>query len=350
MPDDVVRAGSDWGRAATKEPESAISSDEAAKGSSTRQSVSGKRKSLSEREKKKAAKAKIVVPPEKKASKKSPSAVWSGEFGGGQTNGEELWESKDGADFGFCDDEHFGSGPYAGFGPDSEADAESGFAEDSNQDRAERRRTATEESGGKRKRRSVKKRRLWPKVLLLSVLALVLATAGAFSWYRWVRGDDVVDMLGTWYVPNGANPILVEGGAIVLADDVAYSYALDTGSKTIDFTFGQMKGQGYYHFSPDRSILTIKDGQYSWMDTLIQDVSLTVEELTAAVTGKEVPVPSGDGVLVLVREPVVADGKAETGGDDAAADLAEGAVEGTEGNSEGDGSDDDGRQAGVAVE
>lgn len=279
----------------------------AASGDASKSAAQNKRRSISQREKKKAAKAKIVVPAAKKrredAATPGPDAgePADGRFGDAGVMGSDdvmgssgaaIPKDVDAAEASYAVDADGGSGraaDHAGCSGEADDCSRSGGAAD---------------AGKRRKRRSVKKRRVWPKVVLGVFLALTIAIVGGFSWSRWLHGDDVVDMLGTWYVPGSEKPITVEGNSIVLADDVSYEYVLDTGSKTITFSFGPMQGRGYYHFSFDRSMLVIQDGEFSWTDTLSRDIAWAKDELLAFLLGKEFPVPPGENVLVLARAPL----------------------------------------------
>lgn len=187
------------------------------------------------------------------------------------------------------------------------------------------RRTCATESRAPR-RRVAKKRRIWLRVTLSLVAAFVLVVAAAFSWQRWLRFDDTQDFQGAWYAvdvlseagalaagdaaqgadaPQGANApraVSISADAIQLTDDVAYSYYLDSWSKTLSFSFGKYVGSGSYQFSLDRRILVIKDGSYSWFSTLGDDAAWMFQNLLAAIQGGQPPLPSGDNVIVLVRE------------------------------------------------
>lgn len=182
----------------------------------------------------------------------------------------------------------------------------------------DRRACATESRAPRR--RVAKKRRIWLRVTLSLVVAFVLAVAAAFSWQRWLRFDDAQDFQGAWYAVDalseagalaagdaaqGADAlraVSISADSIQLTDDVAYSYYLDSWSKTLSFSFGKYVGSGSYQFSLDRRILVIKDGSYSWFSTLGDDAAWMFQNLLAAIQGGQPPLPSGDNVIVLVRE------------------------------------------------
>ena len=143
----------------------------------------------------------------------------------------------------------------------------------------------------------------WQFVLICVVVALLVAVVAVFSWDRWLRFDDAKDFQGTWYANSTASTITVDGQQLHLTSDVAYDYSLDTGAKTIKFTFGSYEGQGRYRFSADRSELVITDGaDFSFWGNLFDDIGWRFGQAIDAVQGKEVDrVAATDGVTVLDR-------------------------------------------------
>ncbi len=143
----------------------------------------------------------------------------------------------------------------------------------------------------------------WQFVLICAVAALLVAAVAVFSWDRWLRFDDAKDFQGTWYANSTASTITVDGQQLHLTSDVAYDYTLDTGAKTIKFTFGSYEGQGRYRFSADRSELVITDGAaFSFWGNLFDDIGWRLGQAIDAVQGKEVDrVAATDGVTVLDR-------------------------------------------------
>lgn len=145
----------------------------------------------------------------------------------------------------------------------------------------------------------------WPVVAVLVAIAVVVVTVGSFSWGRWLRYDDVADFQGAWYANGTTSLVTVDGQEIHLTSDVAYGYTLDTGAKTITFTFGDLQGQGRYRFSADRSELVITDGDgFSFWGNLFSDIGWQLGQLITGLQGKEVPREEAvDGVTVLDRTP-----------------------------------------------
>lgn len=143
----------------------------------------------------------------------------------------------------------------------------------------------------------------WQFVLICVVAALLVAVVAVFSWDRWLRFDDAKDFQGTWYANSTASTITVDGQQLHLTSDVAYDYTLDTGAKTIKFTFGSYEGQGRYRFSADRTELVITDGaDFSFWGNLFDDIGWRFGQAIDAVQGKEVDrVAATDGVTVLDR-------------------------------------------------
>ena len=182
------------------------------------------------------------------------------------------------------------AGAATGAGADAAASAADASAE-SARERRERRGTAAKP----RKRR-------WPLVVTGSVLLVILLAVGGFSWDRWLRYDDA-RVPGRVANPGTTAVVVIDGETIKLTEDVSWTYTLDTGAKTIAFTFGNMEGSGRYRFSLDRSQLVITDGDgYSWLSTLADDIAWQFDQLVRAIQGQpqEEP-PSGDGYTVLDR-------------------------------------------------
>lgn len=145
----------------------------------------------------------------------------------------------------------------------------------------------------------------WPVVAVLVAIAVVVVTVGSFSWGRWLRYDDAADFQGAWYANGTTSLVTVDDQEIHLTSDVAYGYTLDTGAKTITFTFGDLQGQGRYRFSADRSELVITDGDgFSFWGNLFSDIGWQFGQLISGLQGKEVPREEVvDGVTVLDRTP-----------------------------------------------
>ena len=143
----------------------------------------------------------------------------------------------------------------------------------------------------------------WPLGLALAVLAIIVVVVSVFSWGRWLRYDDAADFQGMWYANGTTSIITVDGEKIHLTDDVAYNYTLDTGAKTITFTFGQMEGHGRYRFSVDRSELVIIDGNdFSFWGNLFSDIAWQLDQAICSMQGQEIEREAVvDGVTVLDR-------------------------------------------------
>lgn len=141
-------------------------------------------------------------------------------------------------------------------------------------------------------------------------LALVIALAG-LSWDRWARFDDAADFQGVWYAAGTDTAVSVDAETIKLTADVSYRYVLDPVAKTVSYTFGKNEGEGRYWFAANRTRLVIVDGAgYTAASTLIEDAGRTLDALLAALQGREVPVPEGEGVIVLDRTPAESTGVA----------------------------------------
>ena len=147
------------------------------------------------------------------------------------------------------------------------------------------------------------------KIAAASVGALFVVLAVAlvcgFTWLRWFSADDASDFRGTWYLAGTSTPIIITEDRIHLTDDVSYKYTMDTGDKTIEFTFGNLAGSGRYRFSLDRNQLALVDGKFSGGDTLSSDIGWTIQALWENLRGAPLA-PSekaGKGVTLLSRTP-----------------------------------------------
>lgn len=193
----------------------------------------------------------------------------------------------------------------------------------------------------------------WPVVAVLVTIAVVVVTVGSFSWGRWLRYDDAADFQGAWYANGTTSLVTVDGQEIHLTSDVAYGYTLDTGAKTITFTFGDLQGQGRYRFSADRSELVITDGDgFSFWGNLFSDIGWQFGQLITGLQGKEAPREEAvDGVTVLDRTPgegAVAAPASSASAQDADASSADDAASSDTGNGEAsDGETADGDAAGA---
>lgn len=190
----------------------------------------------------------------------------------------------------------------------------------------------------------------WPVVAVLVAIAMVVIMVGSFSWGRWLRYDDAADFQGAWYANGTTSLVTVDGQEIHLTSDVAYGYTLDTGAKTITFTFGDLQGQGRYRFSADRSELVITDGDgFSFWGNLFSDIGWQFGQLIIGLQGKEVPREEVvDGVTVLDRTPgegAVEVPASSTPAQDADASSADDAANGESSDGEAAGADATGDSA-----
>lgn len=104
------------------------------------------------------------------------------------------------------------------------------------------------------------KKHRWLHVVIAAIVVVVVVVLAAFSWDRWFRFDDAADIQGSWQAAGQAAVVEIDGEQMHLTDEVAYDYVLDTGAKTIEFSFGKLAGSGTYRFSEDRATLTIIEG------------------------------------------------------------------------------------------
>lgn len=164
---------------------------------------------------------------------------------------------------------------------------------------------SSEEAGDRRKKaKSATSFKLrWPAVVALSLLTVLVLVVSVFSWDRWLRYDDAAEFQGEWQTPGSTAVVVIDGQTIKLTPDVSYDYSLDTGAKTISFTFGNMQGEGRYRFSLDRSQLVIIDGsKYTWFSTLFDDIGWMLDQALRSLQGQPAEDPaSGENVTVLDR-------------------------------------------------
>lgn len=107
-----------------------------------------------------------------------------------------------------------------------------------------------------------------------------------------------------WYIAGTQKTATITADKIELSDDVAYSYELDEGAKTLTLSFGSMTGDARYRFSLDRQELAIRDGAASSTDSLLEDVPWTLAALGRAIQGDAAsPEFSGSQTMVLTRTP-----------------------------------------------
>ena len=162
-----------------------------------------------------------------------------------------------------------------------------------------------------RSERATPQRRRWSRgmvvALVLSLLLVGLAATAVvgFSWLRWFSADDAADIQGTWYQAGTSTPIENTEDRNNLTKDVSYRYALDTGDKTIAFTFTNLAGSGCYRFSLDRNQLALVDGSFTGGDTLGRDIGWTLEALVKKLQGETLaPAEAGaEGLTLLSRTP-----------------------------------------------
>ena len=153
-----------------------------------------------------------------------------------------------------------------------------------------------------------KKRRPWYKTLLRVVLIVVAAIVAvlvillaAFSLNRWVLRDDAADIQARWSANGSETYMAIDASSIHLTSDVAYAYTLDTGAKTITFTFAQSQGSGRYWISGDKTTLVIEDGSFDAFTTFTQDIGRAWDEFVLGVQGKKLEFESSDTTTVFTR-------------------------------------------------
>lgn len=133
---------------------------------------------------------------------------------------------------------------------------------------------------------------------------MIAAIVVAFSCWRWPLSHDAQDIQGTWYIAGTQKTATITDDEIELSSDVAYSYTIDEGAKTLTLSFGSMSGDARYRFSIDRGTLAIRDGKTSWGDSLLEDITWSLGTFARAIQGDAAsPEFSGDDTMVLTRTP-----------------------------------------------
>lgn len=154
-----------------------------------------------------------------------------------------------------------------------------------------------------------RKRRRWTVVLTLSSLVVIAAVVAVsfFVWHRWYRADDSYQIQGVWYVVGTDVPIVVGPDTIEFTPDTIYGYTLDSRSKSLEFSLGNLTGQCRYWFIEDGAVLVIADGEgYSQWGSAAEDIYRYLQEFSQLSEGKSVQLPEGDGIIALARTPYYA--------------------------------------------
>lgn len=174
---------------------------------------------------------------------------------------------------------------------------------------AERRAAAAAARQDRTGQRRRPRRRKWPKVLAGCLLFFLLATAltagVSFAYLRWFAHDDAADIQGTWYLAGTDTPVTIDDGRIHLTSDVSYPYTLDTGDKTIQFSFANLAGAGTYRFSLDRNQLALVDGISTEASTMASDAAWMLGAVIALLQGEVLPPAdeNQEGLTLLSRTP-----------------------------------------------
>ena len=128
---------------------------------------------------------------------------------------------------------------------------------------------------------------------LLLVVVLAAAGAGLYAWDRLWRYDDAADIQGVWRTTDWSMTVVITDDEIQFPAHVTWDYTLDQKSRTLDFTFTDLRGKATYSFSSDRNVLTIVQGtQDSAQDTVLVrvDDEAYIQDAPANLSGP----PHGD--------------------------------------------------------
>lgn len=160
-------------------------------------------------------------------------------------------------------------------------------------------------SGKSRKSVGAKRFAAWKVVLVIvaSLLVVVVALVNYASLSRWVFVDDATDIKGSWHLSAEPVSIVISDTEMNLADEVSYTYTMDTQAKVINETLGNMKGAARYRFSEDRNSVAIFDDSSSdWLNNAMIDLRWYVDCAFAKVFGGESPdLLGGESGIIMYR-------------------------------------------------
>ncbi len=140
------------------------------------------------------------------------------------------------------------------------------------------------------------------KTVIIVLIVLILVAAGSFSFFRWAMNDDYADLQGKWLIGDSGVKVTITEDMIKLNEDVVYSYEIDSMSKTLTFDFGQLEGSGRYRFSIDRNQLSLLDGSFGSVDTLLDDIPWSIQAMWDYLFAGTVDSPNlGEGGISLSR-------------------------------------------------
>lgn len=142
------------------------------------------------------------------------------------------------------------------------------------------------------------RKRIIKKLIITVLIVAIVAAVGTFVYLRWFEQDDAQNFTGKWQISGSEGTIEITDTKIILNDEVSYEYALDPTSKTLSFTFGSLEGNARYRLSFDGNQLSITDGEYDFMSTLIEDAPWM---MGALVNPAENPPTLGEESMLLER-------------------------------------------------
>lgn len=204
-------------------------------------------------------------------------------------------------------------------------------------------------SGKPRKSVGAKRFAAWKVILAIVafLLVVVVALVTYASLSRWVFVDDVTDIKGSWHLSAEPVSVVISDTEMNLADEVSYTYTMDTQAKVINETLGNMKGAARYRFSEDRNSVAIFDDSSSdWLNNAMIDLRWYVDCAFAKVFGGESPDLLGGesgiimyragydapGVVTMTAEVVEGDAGQQATEGDAGQQAAEGNAQGNSAN------------------
>lgn len=139
--------------------------------------------------------------------------------------------------------------------------------------------------------------------VVVSILVVLMLLAAGGMWDRWLRFNDAADLQGSWTQRGGSAQIDITAEVMKLEPEVSYAYVADQGAKTLTVSFGNQTGKARYRFSPDHSKVAVIDGEFSFAQTLKDDIGYRVTNFFTVLFGQGELGPDWgyENALVLLR-------------------------------------------------
>lgn len=171
---------------------------------------------------------------------------------------------------------------------EDEKDEESDDAETEEEDVKEKE-TVVEFIEDKTEQPSKKKREHKPffllKIIGITLLVIFMGILIFGIWNRWFRYDDNAQIISNWQISGTDKVVVIDGKQIILDANAVLKYTVDSGSKVINYTIGDMSGQSHYRFSWDRNQLAlIEGGGMDSLSTMFDDLCWFWDYMTCSMS------------------------------------------------------------------